>query len=86
MTVFRVATIPNAPAAFDRDATLAKVRTLTAEAARTGAKLVLFPKRSFRAIRRALRSERTLAVAAVRDDGSSRLTGTMRDRISSAWK
>ena len=44
MTVFRVAAIQDAPVAFDRDATLAKVRTLTAEAARTGAKLVLFPE------------------------------------------
>jgi nitrilase len=44
MSVFRVAAIQDAPVAFDRDATLAKVRTLTAEAARTGAKLVLFPE------------------------------------------
>jgi nitrilase len=44
MTVFRVAAIQDAPVAFDRDATLAKVRVLTAQAAGTGAKLVLFPE------------------------------------------
>jgi nitrilase len=44
MTIFRVAVIQDAPVAFDREATLAKVRTLTAEAARSGARLVLFPE------------------------------------------
>jgi nitrilase len=44
MTAIRVAVIQDAPVAFDRGATLAKVRALTAEAAGMGARLVLFPE------------------------------------------
>ena len=40
----RVAVIQAAPALFDREATLAKVATLTTEAAAGGAQLVLFPE------------------------------------------
>ena len=42
--VARVAVVQAAPALFDRERTLAKVATLTAEAAADGAQLVLFPE------------------------------------------
>jgi nitrilase len=44
MTAVRVAVVQAAPVAFDRERTLAKVRDLTAEAARQGARLVVFPE------------------------------------------
>ena len=44
MTRFRAAVVQAASVVFDREATLAKVRTLTAEAAGQGAELVLFPE------------------------------------------
>ena len=40
----RVAVIQAAPVVFDRERTLAKIEDLTADAARTGAKLALFPE------------------------------------------
>ena len=40
----RVAVVQSAPVSFDRDCTLAKVRTLTAQAAERGARLVVFPE------------------------------------------
>ncbi len=43
-TKSKVAVVQAAPVAFDRERTLAKVESLTAEAARQGAKLVLFPE------------------------------------------
>ena len=42
----RVAVIQAAPVFFDRDATVAKVAELTAEAAANNARLILFPRRS----------------------------------------
>jgi nitrilase len=44
MTKFKAAVVQSAPVVFDRDATLAKVRSLTADASKTGAKLVVFPE------------------------------------------
>ncbi len=44
MTVVRGTVIQAAPVPFDRERTLEKVRTLTADAAREGAQLVLFPE------------------------------------------
>jgi nitrilase len=44
MHLVRVAVVQAAPVAFDREATLETVRTLTAEAAGRGARLVLFPE------------------------------------------
>ncbi len=44
MNVARVAVVQDAPVVFNREATLEKVRTLTAQAAVQGAKLVLFPE------------------------------------------
>jgi nitrilase len=41
---FKVAVVQAAPVAFDRERTLEKVHTLTGEAARKGAQLVLFPE------------------------------------------
>lgn len=40
----RVAVVQSAPVSFDRDCTIAKVRTLTAQAAERGARLVVFPE------------------------------------------
>src|SRR5574338_207678 len=40
----RVAVVQAAPVSFDREFTLAKVRTLTREAASRGARLVVFPE------------------------------------------
>ena len=42
--IVRAAVVQAAPVVFDRDATLAKVRTLTAEAAAKGAQIVVFPE------------------------------------------
>ncbi len=42
--IARVAVVQDAPVAFDADATIEHVRTLTAEAASQGAQLVLFPE------------------------------------------
>jgi nitrilase len=42
--VVRAAVVQAAPVAFDRERTLAKLRDLTADAARDGAQLVLFPE------------------------------------------
>ena len=44
MTRFVAAVVQDAPVEFDRDRTLEKVRDLTAAAAATGAKLVVFPE------------------------------------------
>src|SRR5262245_51517039 len=44
MTKFTAAVVQSSPVVFDRDATLAKVRDLTRDAASTGAKLVVFPE------------------------------------------
>jgi nitrilase len=44
MTRFVAAVVQDAPVVFDRDRTLEKVRDLTAAAAATGAKLVVFPE------------------------------------------
>jgi nitrilase len=44
MSLVRAAVVQSAPVAFDRDRTLEKVRTLAAEAAETGAQLVVFPE------------------------------------------
>jgi nitrilase len=44
MTTLRAAVVQDAPVAFDRQATLDKVRTLTAQAAAGGAQLVIFPE------------------------------------------
>jgi nitrilase len=44
MNSVRVAVVQDAPVVFDREATLAKVRSLTARAAGEGARLVLFPE------------------------------------------
>ena len=41
---FTAAVVQAAPVAFDLDRTLAKVHTLTADAARSGARLVVFPE------------------------------------------
>ena len=41
---FKVAVVQAAPVAFDRERTLAKVHSLAAEAARDGARLVVFPE------------------------------------------
>src|SRR6188474_3617301 len=41
---FKVAVVQAAPVAFDRERTLAKVHSLAAEAARKGARLVVFPE------------------------------------------
>jgi nitrilase len=42
--MIRAAVVQAAPVVFDREATIAKVRTLTAEAASKGAQLVVFPE------------------------------------------
>ncbi|MGP0062778.1 MAG: nitrilase-related carbon-nitrogen hydrolase [Isosphaeraceae bacterium] len=44
MTVMNVSVVQAAPVAFDREATLARVQSLAAEAAGRGAKLVVFPE------------------------------------------
>jgi nitrilase len=44
MPTIRAAVVQDAPVAFDRDATLEKVRRLTADAAAGGAQIVLFPE------------------------------------------
>ena len=44
MTVFRAAVVQAASVAFDRDRTLERVRSLTAEAADRGARLIVFPE------------------------------------------
>ncbi len=44
MRPVRAAVVQAAPVAFDRDRTLEKVRGLTADAAREGAELVVFPE------------------------------------------
>ncbi len=44
MTVIRAAVVQAAPIVFDRDRTLERVRTLTAEAADRGAQLIVFPE------------------------------------------
>ena len=44
MRRFKVAVVQAAPVAFDRERTLAKVHTLAADAARQGARLVVFPE------------------------------------------
>ena len=44
MTNFRAAVVQAAPVVFNREASLAKVRTLTADAAAKGAQLVVFPE------------------------------------------
>lgn len=44
MSIVRAAVVQDAPIVFDREATLAKVATLTARAAGRGAQLVLFPE------------------------------------------
>ena len=44
MSAVRAAVVQAASVAFDRDATLEKLRALTADAAKTGADLVLFPE------------------------------------------
>jgi nitrilase len=44
MTVIPVAVVQAAPVAFDREATLARVSTLAAEAADHGARLIVFPE------------------------------------------
>jgi nitrilase len=43
-TTVRVAVVQAAPVAFDRECTLSKVRSLTHDAARKGARLVVFPE------------------------------------------
>ena len=43
-TIVRVAVVQSAPVAFDRECTLAKVRSLAQDAAGRGAKLVVFPE------------------------------------------
>src|SRR5438876_4544903 len=42
--IIRAAVVQAAPIAFDRERTLGKVRTLTADAASQGAQLVVFPE------------------------------------------
>ncbi len=44
MTIFRAAVVQATPLVFDRERTIAKVRELTREAARQGAKLIVFPE------------------------------------------
>src|SRR5437773_8938936 len=44
MSMFKAAVVQSAPVVFDREATLAKVSVLTSDAAKTGAKLVVFPE------------------------------------------
>src|ERR1700750_1405557 len=44
MASFTAAVVQNAPVVFDSAATLGKIDTLTADAAKTGAKLVVFPE------------------------------------------
>ena len=44
MSLVNVAVVQAAPVAFDREATLARVQTLAAEAANLGAKLIVFPE------------------------------------------
>lgn len=44
MTIIRAAVVQDAPVAFDRAATIDKVRTLTAQAAGAGAQIVVFPE------------------------------------------
>lgn len=44
MKIVRAAVVQAAPVVFDRDATIAKVRKLTADAAAQGARLVVFPE------------------------------------------
>lgn len=44
MSKFTAAIVQNCPVVFDCDRTLAKIRELTAEASKSGAKLVLFPE------------------------------------------
>ena len=44
MKSVRVAVVQAAPVAFDRESTIDKTRTLVAEAAESGAQLVLFPE------------------------------------------
>ncbi len=44
MPTFKAAVIQAAPVVFDRDATIERVRSLTADAASQGAKLVVFPE------------------------------------------
>jgi nitrilase len=44
MPTHRVAVVQSSPVVFDKDRTLAKLADLSADAARTGAKLVLFPE------------------------------------------
>ena len=44
MEKYRVAVVQDSPVVFDREATLEKVRELAGKAARTGARLVLFPE------------------------------------------
>src|ERR1700748_3078853 len=41
---FKVAVVQAAPVAFDRERTLAKVHSLASDAARQGARLILFPE------------------------------------------
>src|SRR4026209_737043 len=41
---FKLAVVQAAPVAFDRERTLAKVHSLAAEAARQGARLIVFPE------------------------------------------
>src|SRR5689334_13858423 len=44
MAKFTAAVVQSCPVVFDRDGTLAKVRDLTRDAAKTGARLVVFPE------------------------------------------
>lgn len=44
MTKFVAAVVQNSPVVFDADATLAKIRELTAQASQAGAQLVVFPE------------------------------------------
>jgi carbon-nitrogen hydrolase len=48
---FKVAVVQAAPVAFDRKRSLEKLHVLSGEAARKGARLISFPKRSFLLIR-----------------------------------
>src|SRR5947208_16847642 len=44
MVKFTAAVVQSCPVVFDREGTLAKVRDVTSDAAKTGAKLVVFPE------------------------------------------